>query len=259
MSKIKIAVATHKSYQMPKEDIYFPIQSGAVLNSTDLGYKKDNVGEHISNKNLNYSELTAVYWLWKNTVAEYKGLTHYRRHFSKNESVSLFSTGKFEDVLDKEKLEALLTEADIVLPKKRKYYIETIESHYNHTHYEEDLKVTRIVMEKLFPEYISSYDLVLSKRSAHMFNMFIMKDSLFNDYCEWLFTILFEVEEMLDISEYTPFHQRVFGRISEILLDVWIIKNNHKYVEAPVMFMEKQDWTNKIQKFIKSKLFKSKY
>lgn len=46
---------------MPKEDIYFPIQSGAVLNSTDLGYKKDNVGKHISNKNLNYSELTAVY------------------------------------------------------------------------------------------------------------------------------------------------------------------------------------------------------
>lgn len=258
MTDIKIAVATHKTYQMPNDTMYIPIQSGAELNQVDLGYVKDNSGEHISNKNLNYSELTALYWLWKNNDAKYKGLVHYRRHFS-NKKSNLFSTGKFENILDYSTVSSLLKNNDIIVSNKRNYYIESIESHYNHTHYPEDLIVTREVLKDIFPEYLDSYEKVLNSKSAHMFNMFIMRKNYFNEYCEWLFTILFEIENRLDISEYSPFHQRVFGRISEILLDVWLIQNKLEYVELPVMFMEKQNWTNKIFKFLKAKFGKIRY
>lgn len=78
-----------------------------------------------------------------------------------------------------------------------------------------------------------------------MFNMFVMKRELFDSYCEWLFDILSIVELGLDISSYSAFDQRVFGRISELLLDVWIEKNGFKYEEVPVMFMEKQSWGKK--------------
>ncbi|MQB58234.1 exopolysaccharide biosynthesis protein, partial [Lactobacillus reuteri] len=83
--------------------------------------------------------------------------------------------------------------------------------------------------------------------------MMIMKSELFDGYCEWLFGILNKVEEKLDISSYSAFHARVFGRISEILLDVWIDKNGIQYKEIPVMFMENQNWTKKIIKFLKAK------
>lgn len=259
MSKINIAVATHKKYQMPTEEIYLPIQSGSVLSSVDLGYQRDDEGENISSKNLRYSELTALYWMWKNSEAEYKGLAHYRRHFSNKNFMSMFSKGRFEDILSEKKMEELFNEVDILLPKKRNYYIETIESHYNHTHYEEDLRVTKETIDRLFPDYSQYLDDVLQRKSAHMFNMFIMRSDLFDAYCEWLFTILFDIEENLDITEYSSFHQRVFGRISEILLDVWLAKHNLKYAEVPVMFMEQQNWFVKISKFIKAKTLKAKY
>src|SRR5699024_100072 len=129
----------------------------------------------------------------------------------------------------------------------------------NHTHYEEDLRVTKETIDRLFPDYSQYLDDVLQRKSAHMFNMFIMRSDLFDAYCEWLFTILFDIEENLDITEYSSFHQRVFGRISEILLDVWLAKHNLKYAEVPVMFMEQQNWFVKISKFIKAKTLKAKY
>lgn len=256
---IKIGVATHKIYKMPDESMYLPIHSGAEINPNNLGYQKDNIGHNISEKNLTYSELTGLYWLWKNDNSEYKGLSHYRRHFSNKKRVNIFSKGNFEDILTEDNLKKIINEHNIILPNKRKYYIETIESHYIHTHYEQDLDVTRKIIKEIYPDYEQAYEKVLKSKSAHMFNMFIMKDEYFNEYCEWLFTILFELEKRLDISEYSPFHQRVFGRISEILLDVWIIKNQLNYTEIPVMFMENQNWLNKIMKFAKAKFIKVKY
>ncbi|MFV0557807.1 MAG: DUF4422 domain-containing protein [Enterococcus sp.] len=255
---MKIAVATHKAYQMPQSDIYLPVQSGAELQKEDLGYAKDNTGDNISIKNKNYSELTAIYWLWKNVQSDYKGVAHYRRHFSKKQTL-FFTKGEFQDVIEQQELEALLQDVDIILPKLRHYYIETLASHYKHTHFEQDLTVTEKVIEQLYPEYLTSYHEVLQRKSGHMFNMFIMKDDYFDQYCEWLFSILFELEKQLDISDYNPFHARVFGRVSELLLDVWITKNQIRYKEVPVIFMEEQNWYLKCKKFLQAKLLNKKY
>ena len=69
----------------------------------------------------------------------------------------------------------------------------------------------------------------MNRKSAHMFNMFIMKKNLADEYCKWLFSILSKLEKMIDITEYDSFQARLFGRVSELLLDVWIEKNNVKY------------------------------
>lgn len=259
MKKITIGIATHKKYIIPKDDIYLPIHSGAALSNFDLGYQRDDEGDNISYKNPNYSELTALYWLWKNDDSDYKGLVHYRRHFSIRKKVFWFEQGEFDEILDFNRISSLMEFSDIILPQKRHYYIETIESHYNHTHYEEDLIVTQDVIKKYYPEYLVSYNEVLKRKSAHMFNMFIMTKEKFDAYCEWLFPILFEIENRLNIEEYNGFHARVFGRISEILLDVWIQKNNYAYSEVPVTFMEKQEIMGKIMKFLKAKFRIKKY
>ena len=70
-NKVKIVVATHKKYAMPNDEMYLPLHVGATLHpDIDLGYQKDNVGENISQKNDSYSELTGLYWAWKDLDAD---------------------------------------------------------------------------------------------------------------------------------------------------------------------------------------------
>lgn len=54
---VKIIIATHKKYEMPKDDMYLPLHVGAEgkvdenNRPLDLGYQKDNTGENISELN----------------------------------------------------------------------------------------------------------------------------------------------------------------------------------------------------------------
>lgn len=249
---LKILVATHKKYWMPNDEIYLPIHVGKE-NKQDLGYIGDNTGDNISLKNPNYCELTAVYWAWKNLKADYIGLVHYRRYFTKHNFRNCEK--KKQDILTKTDFAAILKDADIIVPDKRKYYIETIRSHYNHSHYEKDLNETEQIIKELFPEYHSSFEKVMERTWAHMFNMFVMRKDYFDEYCKWLFTVLFELEKRIDISTYTVMEARVFGFISELLLDVWLETKQLNYKEVNVSFMEKQNWLKKGGLFLKRKFF----
>ncbi|TNK89779.1 DUF4422 domain-containing protein [Fructilactobacillus sanfranciscensis] len=216
---IKILVATHKDNPMPSDtDLYLPILVGANKNyNGQIGFELDNHGDNISDKNPNYNELTAIYWAWKNlNNVDAVGLFHYRR---------LFSLGSKRDlniVLTKKQVEKLLEKAPVILPKKRNYYIETIKTHYTHSHYRKPLEVLRQVLKNDYPKYLSSFDDLMNKRSAHMFNMFIMKTPYFNEYCEFVFSVLSKVEKQIDISNYSVQEARVFGYLSELLMDTWI-------------------------------------
>lgn len=250
---IKIIVATHKPYRMPEDDIYLPLHVGRA-GKADIGFQGDDTGDNISEKNPNFCELTGLYWAWKNLDADYIGLAHYRRHFSVKHKKD-----KFESILTRQQLEKILETTDVVLPKRRNYYVETIYSHYAHTFDGSHLDKTRSIIEKKCPEYLNSFDKVMKSRGAHMFNMFIMKKELADKYCEWLFDILFELEKVIDTSGMTAFEARLFGRVSEMLLDVWIEKNGIKYKEIRYVHMEPVNWWKKILGFLKAKFGKSKY
>lgn len=246
---IALIVATHKKYWMPEDDMYIPIHVGKE-GKDDLGYIGDNTGDNISNKNANYCELTGLYWAWKNLDANYIGLVHYRRHFTDKKSKG----SKNDKVLTKEQLNKILKKTDVILPTPRNYYIETNYSQYVHAHHAEDLDCTRDIIKEKYPEYIVAYEASMKKTYGHRFNMFIMKKDKFNSYCEWLFDILFELEKRLDISSYNKNDARVFGFVSERLLDVWVNTNRIKYIDQPYIFMEKQNWFIKGLNFIKRKI-----
>ena len=242
-----IIVATHKAYQMPADSIYVPVQVGAE-GKASLGYVVDNTGDNISAKNKNYCELTGLYWAWKNLDADYIGLAHYRRHFS------VKSKGdKWASILTTEELATLVQDYDVVLPKPRNYFIESNYSQYVHAHHAIDLDTTREIISEKYPGYLRAYDAYMKRTIGHRFNMFIMKKEKFNDYCSWLFDILFELEKRLDISQYNQNDSRVFGFVSERLIDVWLETNSIKYKEIPCMFMEKQNWIVKGFNFLKRK------
>lgn len=249
----KIIVATHKPYWMPEDDIYLPLHVGKAVKA-DIKLQGDDTGDNISIKNPNYCELTGLYWAWKNLNAEYIGLAHYRRHFSVK-----VKKDKKQSVLTKSQLNELLSLTNVVLPKKRNYYIETIYSHYAHTFDETHLDKTKEIIKLKYPDYLESFDTVMNSRSAHMFNMLIMKKELFDSYCEWLFDILFELENKIDMSGMSAFDARLFGRVSEMLLDVWLIKNNIQYKEIKHIYMESINWWKKGTGFLKAKVFHQKY
>ncbi len=253
---IKILVATHKQYWMPEDPVYLPIHVGRE-GKADIGYTGDHTGDNISSKNANYCELTGLYWAWKNLDADYIGLVHYRRYFTRKEVRSV--EDKKNQILTGAEWEKLLSEYPVVVADKRKYYIETLYSHYAHTHYAEHLDITREVLNQLCPEYVPAFDRVMKRTSGHMFNMFIMKREKCNAYCEFLFPVLGEIEKRIDVTKLSSFHARVFGRISELLLDVWIETNRESYVEAPLVNIEKTNWGKKGSAFLKAKFEKKKY
>lgn len=256
---IKVIVAAHKKYEMPNDEIYLPIHVGAA-GKDSIGYQRDDEGDNISELNPYFCELTGLYWAWKNLNSDYIGLVHYRRHFSMQNKKG------FENVLSYEELKPYLGKIKVFVPKKRKYYIESLYNHYAHTHYAVHLDETRKIISEKYPDYLKSYDKVLNQTYGYMFNMMIMDKRMLNDYCSWLFDILFELQKRMNNQELSVYQGRFYGRVSEIIFNVWIEKKltsgeltRDEIKEIPCIHMEKINWWNKGTAFFKAKFLGVKY
>lgn len=247
---IRILVAAHKTYWMPKDEVYLPLHVGAE-GKADLGYTKDNTGDNISAKNPNYCELTGLYWAWRNLDADYIGLVHYRRYFTRREARGI--EAKRREILSGADWERILAAHPVIVADKRRYYIETNRSHYLHAHHAEGLTLAKDIIGERCPEYLPAYEKVMERTWAHMFNMFVMRRDLYDAYMEWLFGILFEMEKCVDITGWDAYESRIYGFVSELLLDVWLEKEGIDYAEQNVSFMEKQNWIKKGGAFLKRK------
>lgn len=248
---IKIVVVAHKPYWFPEDATYLPLQAGASGKADILpGIVRDDSGENISEKNRSFCELTGLFWAWKNLEAETIGLCHYRRYLG-NKRVCL---SKEERLLSHSEIESLLSNHDIILPRKRHYWIETRGSQYIHAHHEEDLACTEQVLKEKHPDCLPAWRHMLSTRSGHICNMFVMRRGLLDEYCTWLFDILFEVESRLDISAYSDKDLRVFGYLGERLLDVWVESRALCVTEVPTVNLEPQHWLKKGSAFLRRKI-----
>lgn len=262
---VTIIVAAHKKYQMPIDDMYLPVHVGAAGKNRIEGYQRDDEGQNISELNPYFCELTGLYWAWKNLKADYIGLAHYRRHFSMHPQ----SRDKWNAVLKKVEIERELGKIKVFTPTKRCYYIETLYSHYAHTHYASQLDETRKIVSKRYPEYLDSFDKVINRRWGYMFNMLIMEQGLFNEYCSWLFDILFELRAQIGTefeASLDKFQGRFYGRISEIIFNVWLFEQQRRGIiksseirEIPFIHMENINWWKKGGAFLKAKFGGKKY
>ena len=234
MQKLTVLVITHKDYEFPDSACYRPLFVGGKIASglKNEDFYQDNSGANISEKNSSFCELTGLYWAWKNGVFEnneYVGLVHYRRYFA-GKALDL----KKKQIASESELLTILEKYDVILPRKRNYFIESIYSHYQHAHHIKDLDLTRDVIIELQSEYLESFDAVMQGRKLHLYNMFVMSSEKASEYCHWLFSILFELEQRIDITQYDNYQKRVFGFIAERLFNVWILYNqlNVKYLSV---------------------------
>lgn len=234
-----ILISSHKNYAFPKNTIYIPIHVGKKNSSVYFDAMGDDTDINISNKNSHFCELTALYWAWKNAFfkgRDYCGLVHYRRYFKGSGEVL-----KGKRILEKDEILKHLEEYDILLPKKRHYVIETVESHYANAHYQKDMLMIREIIKQQESDYLNSFDKMLQARSLYLFNMFVMSPTRFNAYMTWLFPLLFILEDRIDIEGYDNAQKRVFGYIAERLFNVWVLKNNLRVKTIGIQHLENEN------------------
>lgn len=250
---MKILVAAHKPYQMPVDKLYQPVMVGAALHEDiPAGYVPDNTGQNMSDMNPFYNELTALYWAKYNLQDEdIIGLMHYRRYFGRKASHDL------RDILTESDIREALASADVLLPKQRNYYIESQKDHYFNAHNHEPYLVMREVIEEKYPTYLAAFDAMGASKKAHLFNMSIMRQADFQAYTDFMFGVLQEVEARIPYRDYEGQERRVFGFLSERLMDTWVNTQNKRVAEFALVTTEKTNWVDKVTQFLKRKFFKN--
>ena len=226
-----IYVITHKKTKMPEIAGYKPLLVGAFRNE-NTEYLRDDIGENISQKNENYCELTGLYWIWKNTDDDYKGLVHYRRFFGKTR----WSNSK-KDIYSIEDLNKILQDNDMIVTYNEHIRFSLKEKLIRYHCSEQIYDILQNSVAAVYPEYTDCFDSVMNGNTMVICNMMYCKKDLFNSYCEWLFNILDKVESEITNNKIT-YQPRLYGYLSERLLNVWITKNNLKCKRLPVINTE---------------------
>ena len=206
-----------------KPKVSTPIQVGKDCSDIDLPMIGDNLGNNISYKNFHYAELTATYWLWKNSNAKIKGLLHYRRLLdilNKNNVKDELYTCQYSDIknvdeflnelgFNEKELEKILTNNSIITQKLGDLSLwsnYSVKKHYEKMHTGSHIKLTTKVISKYYPQYLKQWEKMLNGTVSYWNNMVIMRGKDFDKYCEWLFDILFKVEQNLNLysAELAP-------------------------------------------------------
>lgn len=229
---LNIYVITHKDINIKLPIQYKKMLVGAYKKPEIItGYIRDDFSEsNISSKNDNFCELTGLYWIWHHDLNDIKGLVHYRRFFTTNrykKSIKYFYT--------EYNICKYLNQYDIIVPERLYIDMPTVKDDYLENHKEQDWIKLKKIIKLYYPNYINAFETIEKNNWFFPYNMFIATTKVFNAYCEWLFDVLFKLEEIVDLSEYDNQQARIFGFISERLLAVWILTNNIKYYEAKVV------------------------
>lgn len=214
---------------------------------SDLSVYYHNDGDNIASLNGFYSELTGIYWLWKNyDIKDYIGVCHYRRYW------------EFYDEIPN--IDELLKEHDIILPKPHKF-ASSIQKQYSSCHNIDDLNLVGEIINDLYPEYSSAYNNCLKAKYFFACNLFIMKKDDFNRYCEFVFGVLNEFlirkgfTSMKDIFSYVEdnkslylkksypcnevwYQSRIGGFLAERLLNIFVMKNFERVKSIGIVITE---------------------
>lgn len=256
MKNVKLLICYHKPATLFKDEIFTPIHVGRAnarkkATPGDKNYQwmldymiGDDTGENISDRNGCYNEMTSLYWAWKNYDKlgnpDYIGLMHYRRHFVFREDEKIvYNIENFDEEsylreinYSPEKVYNMLEGCDFITHIGK---VINVYNHYIENHRQEDLDLAVDIMLEKYPEYKEITKEYFAGDYSNFCNMFIMNKKLFFQYCEWIFDILEEFENRVDVSE-----KRFF--ISERLTGIFIAKlmadKSLKYKVLPISFIE---------------------
>lgn len=222
--KLVLLVAAHKvDNQTRRGGVYLPIQVGKALHpELNLGFQSDNQGDNISERNASWCELTALYWGWKNLhEIKYLGLNHYRRYF-KN--------------VNEDNIDHLMSGFDMIVVKQSNPMLSNHErpSNLSTVTTYEDYFLFADAFLTIHPEYKKEFiDYFYNSRASYPYQMFISTKERYDDYCEFMFPVLFEVEKNMRPHGYTR-QKRSIGYMGEYFLGLYISCKHLKVRPIPI-------------------------
>lgn len=250
--KLDIFILGYKAFE-PKvsHPVYTIVDGGEEEFTTSLPKLNDSEGDSISHLNGFYSELTRIYWIWKNhPIKEYIGFCHYRRYFS-----------FFDDIPN---MDDIFKNHDIILPSP--YGCSNVMRQYRNSHNLNDYKIALAIIKKHFPDYYeTALKFSISSKEFYINNCFIMKREMFFKYCEFIFPILesylnyINAKKMEDVEKHVmdnkddylkksyPNNQiwyqcRIGGFLAERLFSIWLLLNvpKERIFYVPIKVTEKK-------------------
>jgi len=255
---LKIFVVYYKPAPLVKSEIFAPIQGGRAiadtpsrqgtftqeqidwLNKNMIG---DDTGDNISKLNRSFAELTALYWIWKNTKSPFVGMFQYRRYLSLNNnahypmvefpSMRMRHLGiKHLEKFSKQFLRDLELEKKFILPWFATHDILVAEpiklntyKQYHEEHVGTDLdKALEIIKQKYPQMYDFAVKNLNSEEGFYPSNLFITRREILNHYCEWLFSILLPLYEDIkdEVNTRDTEQKMAFAYLSERLFTVYV-------------------------------------
>lgn len=228
--QIEIYTITHKKYNFPLEKIYIPIVAGAAdYEEYDfpIEYKRDDVGDNISNKHDLFSEYTINYWIWKNSTAEIVGINHYRRYFIRGNWLGYIlctldssnRIGKYR-IIQKDIEDIFQQGFNCILPKKQWRVNRTMREEFDKANSPELLNNAEKIIRNNFQEYIDDFNKVVNAKENYQKCICIMSKEMFDDYSAWIFSIFKEL-----LHEGFEGKNREFAFLGERLMNVWVEHN----------------------------------
>lgn len=199
-------------YVMP--DYESAIQVGAILTSERLESQilTDCEGDNISEKNRQYCELTALYWIWKHAKEDVVGLSHYRRHF--------ILPDNWQEIMS-------TNDIDVVLPVPT-YVLPSVDENYRERH---DAGEWEYLLNYLKQNSTSDYETARKVFAGNLYsscNMFIMKKKIVDELCTWMFPII-DAVVLHEGKREDVYLNRYPGFISERLITLFFYENRSKY------------------------------
>ncbi|NLL01660.1 MAG: DUF4422 domain-containing protein [Mollicutes bacterium] len=241
-------VVSHKDVDLVLPKDYRIIAVGNDKDKVMNKHFSDDTGENIANKNSSYCELTALYWLWKNSQDKEIGLCHYRRLF-------MFEELDNNDIVPFFELSELLKKYDIVLPPIY-HNNKTVYEHYASDHIKADMDSVGKIIATMYPNYSESFSHIMNGNNEYGFNIFASNRELMNKYCSWVFDILQQLESTTDITGYDNYQKRIFGFLSERLFTTWIYHQKLSIKELPIKnpeHSEEKIYQKKLRKLARPK------
>ena len=241
---------------------YVHVWAGKNNSEINTGLLGDDTGDNISEKNKYYSELTGIYWVWKNEQADITGTCHCRRFFTNKKepfsyrikrllyyiaglhrkrqgliytnNVKLFEKA----ILTENEILKILDTYDAILPQRREFkYL--VKEHYGRYHDLHDLDLIEEILHQKYPEYLHAFESVMSGNRLYANNMFILRKPDYDRFMAWWFEMLFEFESRINKADYTGYQQRIMGFMAERLLTIWFYHQNIRIKELPVIYFKK--------------------
>lgn len=227
-----------------------PVYSGSAAYTATDGELTDILSDSTSLNNNRWSELSAIYKIWKEGErSDVIGFCHYRRlfNFGKNgvlENIKVAYSELPDDftlnISNKDMSKKLAGNESIVVAKPVQLN-ENIFSQYCYYHNTNDLLW---VINKIVDKHQHLVDCVLEQlldSSLTAYNMFVMSWEHFDELCTLWFDILLDFEKSYPLLRSNDYQNRDVGFLAERILDVWIrYKKSQKIniVETPIYFVE---------------------